>query len=331
MTSASPPVDEFQRIRDLLAPLSFGAPEALGLLDDAALLTPREGRQLVLTKDAIVEGVHFLEGARTLAGRRLLRCNLSDLAAKAAEPDACLLAVGFPPAWREEARAAFAGGLGEDLERYKVRLIGGDTVSTPGPFWASLTALGWTRPGAFVARRGARPGDGLFVSGTIGDAGLGLLSLTGGLVELSPEDRKALEERHLLPEPRLELTATLERFARAAADVSDGLLADADHLAAPFSLGLEIRLEDLPLSPAAARWVAAAPEPEGALRDLASSGDDYEIVLAVAPADAASAAEEAAGAGLRLTQIGVFTHRPGLRVFHRGRELEPGRQGWTHP
>src|SRR6059058_548763 len=172
--------DEFGEIARLFRPLTGGAPGAFDLLDDAAVVPQRAGFDLVVTKDAMVEGVHFPVGeAPDLVARKLLRVNLSDLAAKAAEPFACFLAVAWPPAYGPAERAAFARGLGEDLRAYGVALLGGDTVRTPGPFTASLTALGWVPEGRMLRRAGARPGDVLAVSGTIGDGTLGLAAILG--------------------------------------------------------------------------------------------------------------------------------------------------------
>src|SRR6202012_870816 len=161
--------NEFSEIARLFRPLTGGAPGAFDLLDDAAAIAPRPGHDLVITKDAIVEGVHFPVGeAPEFVARKLLRVNLSDLAAKAAEPFGCFLAVAWPPAFGPVEREAFAAGLGEDLKAFGVALLGGDTVSTPGPFTASLTALGWVQQGRMVRRDGAQAGDTVAVSGTIG-------------------------------------------------------------------------------------------------------------------------------------------------------------------
>ncbi|MGH6909398.1 MAG: thiamine-phosphate kinase, partial [Phenylobacterium sp.] len=167
--------DEFSEIARLFRPLTGGAAGAFDLLDDAAVVPQRPGFDLVITKDAVVEGVHFPEReAPDLVAKKLLRVNLSDLAAKAAEPFGCFLAVAWPKSFGPADREAFARGLGEDLQTYGVSLLGGDTVSTPGPFTLSLTALGWVPAGRMVRRAGAKAGDILAVSGTIGDGALGL-------------------------------------------------------------------------------------------------------------------------------------------------------------
>lgn len=316
---------EFDDIARLFRPLAFGAPEALELMDDAAVIGGRPGCDLVVTKDAVVEGVHFLpDDAPPDVARKLLRVNLSDLAAKGAEPYAAFLAVAWPMGAGEGGRQAFAAGLGEDLARFGVVLLGGDTVSTPGPFWASLTALGWVESGRIVRRSGARPGDRLLVSGTIGDGGLGLEAVRGGLPGLSDTHRTRLFKRYRLPEPRLDLRAALLAHAGAAADVSDGLLADAGHIAEASGVGLRLRLEDIPLSEAAAVWLALQADEAAARAWLASAGDDYEIVCTARP----EAARRLAGLGF--TEIGEVVEGQGVEASFRGEAVTADRTGWVH-
>lgn len=324
-------MSEFDLIAELFAPLTCGGAEALGLLDDAAALPSRPGFDLVVTKDALVEGVHFLSGtAPDAIARKLLRCNLSDLAAKGAEPYGYFLAAAWPPGWGRDRRAVFAKGLMEDQTLYNARLLGGDTVSTTGPLVVSMTAMGWVEAGRMVRRAGAQAGDLLAVTGTIGDAGLGLQSLQGRLPGATPEDRAFFEARHLEPVPRLEWRALLHAFAKACADVSDGLLADAGHLAQPFGLGVEIDLERAPLSPPAARWLAGQAEEVAARLALAVSGDDYELVFAFAREDEDRLLGEAARLGLSLSVIGRITPTQGVVARHGGRSVPVTRLGWTH-
>ena len=316
---------EFDDIARLFRPLAFGAPEALNLQDDAAVIPSRPGYDLVVTKDAVVEGVHFLPGdAPPDIARKLLRVNLSDLAAKGAEPYAAFLAVAWPSGWGEGARAVFAAGLGEDLQRFGVVLLGGDTVSTPGPLTASLTALGWVEAGRMVRRSGARPGDSLLVSGTIGDGGLGLLAAQGGLPDLAPGERLHLLKRYRLPSPRLDLRAALLAHAAAAADVSDGLLADAGHIGEASGVGLVLRLDDLPLSTAASAWLASQADQAAARAWLASAGDDYEIVC-TARSEAVPALVAAGFA-----EIGEVVEGQGTEASVEGRPQAIAGAGWTH-
>lgn len=322
---------EFQRIARLFAPLTLGAPEALGLKDDAALLSTRPGFELVVTQDAIVEGVHFLAGdPPELIGRKLLRVNLSDLAAKGAEPYGALLTVGWPAGWGEGARSAFAEGLGADVRAFCCPLLGGDTVQTPGPMFASLTALGWVPAGEMVKRSGAQPGDVLLVSGAIGDGVLGLEAARGGFAEVGGERRAYLVDRYQLPEPRLALAPALRAHASASVDVSDGLLADAGHIGEASRCGLAIELERLPLSEAARLWLAGQPDRLAACLRLATGGDDYEIVCTARPHHAEALADAAGVAGVPLTVIGGVEAAPGTRVTQAGSLVRASSLGWSH-
>jgi len=303
------PADEFETIARLLRPLTRGAPEALGLLDDAAVLSGRRGYDLIITKDALVEGVHFLpEDPLDLVARKALRVNLSDLVAKAAEPFGYFMAVCWPDGADRE---AFARGLAEDGETFGLSLLGGDTTSTPGPLTISITMLGWVPEGAMVKRSGAKPGDLLAVSGPIGDGFLGLKAVRGEI------DDPVLSERYRLPRPRLDLRDTLRR-TNAAADVSDGLLADAGHMGIASGCGVSIQLEKVPLSASARRWLESQADQEAALLALATGGDDYQIVCA------ASTALDG------FTVIGSFTGGSGVSVSYNGKALRPERLGYEH-
>jgi thiamine-monophosphate kinase len=313
-----PGADEFGEIERLFRPLTRGAPGAFDLLDDAAVIPSRPGYDLVVTKDAIVEGVHFPEGeAPELVARKALRVNLSDLAAKAAEPFACFLAVAWPRRFEARDRERFALGLASDLETYDLSLMGGDTVVTPGPFTVTLTAMGWTPEGRMVRRAGARPGDEVWVSGAIGDAALGLLAVKGEIRD--PTGR--LTHRYRLPDPRVDLREDLRRVATAAADVSDGLVADAGHLARASRVRLEIDLEALPLSGAAASWLERQKDPRAALLRLATGGDDYEVVC-TAPAGTVRP--------VGMTRIGQVVEGEGVAVRLAGEAVEAGPGGWRH-
>lgn len=321
---AEPPVDEFDFIARLMRPLARSAPEALSLLDDAAVIPVRPGYDLVMTKDMIVEGVHFLPSdPLDLVARKLLRVNLSDLAAKAAEPYAWFLAVAWPPrcGWAE--REAFAAGLAVDQQTFGVTLLGGDTTSTPGPLTASATLLGWVPQGRTLLRSGAHAGDVVLVSGTIGDGWLGLQAALG---EIDAPDALT---RYRLPEPRLELRAALAG-AHACADVSDGLAADAGRIAIASGLGVELDLDRLPLSDDGRRHVAAAREPLTALIQLATGGDDYELVCTAAPERALGVIAAAEAAGVRMTVVGRMTEGQGVRALYNGREAHLDRLGYRH-
>lgn len=298
---------------------------ALDLSDDAALLTPAPGRELVLAADAMVAGVHFLpdDPAETI-GRKLLRTNLSDLAAMGAAPLAYLLTVALPRGTDEAWIAGFAAGLAQDQREFGLSVLGGDTVSTPGPVTLSLTILGEVAPGRALRRNGARPGDGLWVSGSIGDGMLGLAVLQGRL----PMDG-FLAGRYRLPQPRLALGQALVGQATAAMDVSDGLVQDLGHLARASGCGAVLQQAAVPLSGPAAALVAADPE---LLPRLLRGGDDYELLFA-APAGAGPAiAACAAACGVPVTRIGHFVAGPAeVTVLDAaGAELPAGTGGWSH-
>ena len=320
---------EFDLIARFFKPLSRAAPGAFALGNDGALLTPPAGSGLVVTKDLMVAGVHYPEGEEpAVLARRLLRVNLSDLAAMGATATAYALGLALPAdigdAWVE----AFAAGLARDQEAFGVTLIGGDTVATEGPAVLSLTAFGTVAGEACLTRSGAGAGDDIYVSGTAGDATLGLRAVQGGLAALSPEDRTALAERFRLPEPRLALGAALVGLATCAIDVSDGLVADLGHLCAESGVAARVRADAVPLSGPARRALAAG---EADIADLVTGGDDYELLFC-----APSAKREAVDAlgrrlGLALTRIGAIEAGQGVTVVGAdGQPLALGRAGYTH-
>ena len=216
---------EDELIARYFAPLA--GPAGLGLKDDVALLKPPAGRDLVVTTDALVAGVHFFaDDPPDAIARKALRVNLSDLAAKGAEPIGFTLDLALPDDWTADWLAAFAAGLGDDAAAYRCPLIGGDTVRTPGPLTLAITAIGAVESGRFAARGGVRPGDRLYVTGTIGDAALGLRLRLGQGPTLAEADRLRLLERYRLPQPRLALASAVARFASAGMDISDGFVGD---------------------------------------------------------------------------------------------------------
>jgi thiamine-monophosphate kinase len=313
--------DEFDWIA-ALRPLTRGAPSALGLMDDAAVLPGRPGFDLVISEDAMVEGVHFLAGeGADIVARRLLRTSLSDLAAKAAEPFGYTLTTAWPAARGWDDRLAFIRGLDEDGRRYDVALLGGDTVATPGPLVVSATVFGWVPSGRMIRRSGARPGHALVVCGAIGDGALGLLAARGEALE----GAAALAAHYRLPEPRFDLRAALRTHAAAAADVSDGLIADALHLAEASACRLVIDLERMPLSTAGRGWLSVQADRGDALLRLASGGDDYALVCAAADGEALASA-----GGPDSTVIGAFEAGSGVEVRLGERRLSPDRLGWRH-
>jgi thiamine-monophosphate kinase len=313
---------EFALIARHFAPLA--GPAALGLADDAALLDLPPGRQLVMAADAMVAGVHFLpDDPPGTIGRKLLRVNLSDLAAMGARPFGYLMTCGFAQGTGDDWIAAFAAGLAEDQKAFGITLLGGDTVVTPGPATFSLTILGTVAPGAALRRAGARLGDDVWVSGTIGDGALGLLALTGRL----PPDA-VLAERYRLPHPRLALGEALSGTAHAAMDVSDGLAQDLGHLARAAGCGAEIHADAVPLSDAARRALSADP---ALLPRILGGGDDYELLFAADPADAPRVLSAAAAARTPVTRIGCFLEGEGVSVLNAaGHPVVLSKAGYSH-
>ena len=321
-----PPLGEFEWI-DRLRPLTRGDPRALDLLDDAAVLPSRAGYELVISTDAMVEGVHFLRGeALDIVARRLLRTSLSDLAAKAAEPFGYFLTTAWPVRFTDGDREAFVAGLVQDGRAFGVVLLGGDTVTTPGPLTLSATVLGWAINGGTVRRSGARSGDLCVVCGGIGDGWLGLLAARGEIADPGG----VLATRYRLPEPLFAITPALRMYATAAADVSDGLLADGAHIARASRVGLSIELGDMPLSDAAAVWKSGEPDQSAAQIALATGGDDYAIVCAIPPESFAGFAADVAAVGTRATVVGAFAEEAGLRVTLAGDAIQLDRTGWRH-
>jgi len=320
---------EFETIRKLLAPLAH--PEwGRGLLDDVAVLPTRPGYDLVLTKDAIVEGVHFLaEDPLDTVAQKLLRVNLSDLAAKGAEPFGYMLACHWSERCGWPEREAFARGLGIDQKAFGIALIGGDTVVTPGPASFSVTMMGWAPKGRTVGRSGARPGQLVFVTGQIGDGWLGLQAAQGRL-SLAPERVAALAEHYRRPMPRLIFAPVIREMARASVDVSDGLIADLGHIADVSGVGIELDLEPTPLSAAGQAWFDTRVDEQAALERLATGGDDYEIAFTAEAGDEETLRREAERRHLRLTVVGRVVAGRGVTVRFGGVTLSVPKGGWTH-
>ncbi|HJN60241.1 MAG TPA: thiamine-phosphate kinase [Alphaproteobacteria bacterium] len=323
------PGAEFELIMRHFAPLSTAETGAYGLTDDAASLTPSAGCELIVTKDMMAAGVHFLvDDPPDSLGRKILRANLSDLAAMGAVPRAYALGLvlpgATPPGWLEQ----FAAGLAEDQARFGVTLIGGDTIRAPDALTLSLTAFGEVPQGGALRRSGARAGDDIYVSGTIGDAALGLLAAEGGLGTIAPAQRAALVARYRLPQPRTELGQRLIGLASAAIDVSDGLVADLGHICAASGIGARIEANLVPLSPAAG--AACANDPKLLTHALAG-GDDYELLITAPPRAAEQLGAAARAADTTLNRIGAIVGEAGVRVLVAdGGEMEFASAGYTH-
>lgn len=304
-------IDEHALIARYFRPLATD-PAALDLRDDAAVLSPPAGCDLVLTKDGIAEGIHFLPGeSGDAVARKALRVNLSDLAAKGADPLGYLVLLALPPDWTEDWVARFAEGLAADQAEFGIALYGGDTIRAP-TLVISVAALGLVPHGEAVRRSGAVPGDVVFVSGTIGEGALGLLAARGELDLLGEDERARLVARYRQPQPRVALAPALRAQAHAAIDISDGLAGDLDKLCQVSGVSAEVNVERIPLSPAARAAIASDP----ALLDRClAGGDDYEILCAVAPERALRFEEEAMAAGVPVHAIGTIVEGAGPARF----------------
>jgi thiamine-monophosphate kinase len=315
----SPRPDEDDLIARFFRPLARDA-GALELVDDCAELTAPPGCDLVLKTDAVAAGVHFFaEDDWGAVARKALRVNLSDLAAKGAAPIGYLLTLALPADWREADLARFAAGLAEDQATFGLSLYGGDTIRSPDGLIVSISVFGAVPHGRMVRRAAARPGDRLYVSGTLGDAALGLLARTAparaAAWALDEAEAAHLARRYLLPEPRLALAPAVLAHARAAMDVSDGLGLDLTRMCRASAVAAEVEVAALPLSAAASRAVAAEP---AMLETVLGGGDDYEILAAVSPDSTMAFEAEAARAGVPVTAI--------ARVVERAAPGEEGRR-----
>ncbi len=315
---------EFDFIRQQLLPLSEGDPVALGLADDAALLDPEPGQSLVLASDTLVAGVHFRrsDSPETVASRAL-RTNLSDLAAMGASPRHYLAALSWPRETDMAWRSAFVARLRAEQSRFGLSLVGGDTTSTPGSLTITLTMVGTIPVGEALTRSGAAAGDDVWLSGHIGDGYLGLQFAETGAVALAD-----CLVRYTAPEPRLALGHALRGVASSAIDISDGLIADLEHICRASACRVEIGLTAIPLSDAGMNWCAG---PEGDVLQLLAGGDDYELAFTAAPQSRDCIAAIGGALGLTLTRIGYVTdgHGVGLRDAS-GDLLTLDHGGFTH-
>jgi thiamine-monophosphate kinase len=307
-------------------------PGALDLADDAAILTPPPGCDLVLTTDGVIAGVHFFaDDPPDTIGRKVLRMNLSDLAGKGAKPLGFLLSAALPADVEEKWLADFAAGLGADAERYQCPLLGGDTDRTPGPTSISIAAFGAVPQGQMIRRSTAKPGDRIVVTGTIGDAALGvLLRRDAGLAErlhLAEPMRERLRQRYLLPQPRNALADAVLRHAAAAMDISDGLAGDLAKLCRASAVSAEIDVARVPLSNAARAALAADP---ALLETVLTGGDDYEILLTLPAERLASFRSAAEAAGVAVSDIGRVVAGEGARFMRDGEALVFARPSFSH-
>ncbi|GGC73991.1 thiamine-phosphate kinase [Chelatococcus reniformis] len=331
----SGPLSEDDLIATIFAPLA--GPGSLGLEDDVALLSLPDGHELVATTDGVVAGVHFFaDDPPEAIARKSLRVNLSDLAAKGAEPLGFLLTLALQEGWTRPWLEAFAGGLGGDAAAYRCPLVGGDTVRTPGPLSVSITGLGHVPRGTMVKRTAARAGDVLAVTGTIGDAALGLgLRLGVAAAEapawaaaLSAGEQAHILDRYLHPQPRLALASAMRARARCAMDVSDGLVGDLRKMLRASGVSAHVDLDRVPLSPAARRALAAD---ASLAMTIFAGGDDYELLVTVAPGEVEPLGRAARAAGIGLSVIGEVVAGTAPPAFlSAGREVDFARGSYSH-
>ncbi|WP_225669248.1 thiamine-phosphate kinase [Bradyrhizobium hereditatis] len=330
MASDKPASGEEALIARYFRPLATD-PGAFRLDDDAAALKP-DGADVVVTTDAIIEGVHFLsDDPPDTVARKALRVNLSDLAAKGATPAGFVLALALrssDEAWLKP----FAAALGEDAVQFACPLLGGDTVSTPGPLMVSVTAFGRVPPGKMVHRSGASPGERVMVTGTIGDAALGLAILRGGKVHAAASDkaaREALVGRYRVPQPHVAMAGIISDHASASMDVSDGLAGDLAKLCGVSGVSAVIDVGQVPLSGAARDLVSRGVV---GLETLITGGDDYEILCTVAEDRIEAFAEAAQRVGIPVSSIGTVVAGSTAPKFvdREGREIALERLSYSH-
>ena len=303
----------------------------LGAGDDCALIALDAGMELAISTDMLAEGTHFLRGTNAqLLGHKTLAVNLSDLAAMGATPRYATLALALPSA-DEAWLAAFARGFFGLADAHGVELIGGDT--TRGPLNLCVTALGEVPAGCAIKRSGAQPDDDIWVSGTLGDAALGLAHLRGEM-KLTADEANYAVARLEAPVPRIALGLSLRGIASAMIDLSDGLAGDLGHIARASGLGARLEADSLPLAALLAVQWAGMPTPERR-RLTVAGGDDYELCFTAAPAQRAQVQVAGVQAGVRVTKIGSMTGPRGvagavLVVDSSGNPCLPTVSGYDH-
>lgn len=321
------PLDELSIIDRYFRPLAGEG--AFGLSDDAAMIAPPPGRELVITTDMVARGVHFLDDPADTIAQKALRVNLSDLAAKGATPLGYVLSLALSPDLDATWLATFADGLRKDQQLFDVRLLGGDTIVVPDRLVISITAFGSVPRGKMVHRSGGRPGDALYVSGMIGASGAGLAILKGEAgpwAELTRRERDVLVARYRVPEPRVALAPALVALAAAAMDISDGLAGDCDKLAAASGCSAMIEAENVPLPPG-----FSGSRDASLVARLLTAGEDFEILAAVPPEKSELFTSRAREAGTPVARIGVLSEgKEPTKVLFHGTRLGLSQRAFVH-
>ncbi len=319
-------MEEFDLIEKYLRPLTDGHSEALNLTDDAAIINAGE-RDLIITKDALTENVHFLpDTPPKILAAKLAGVNLSDMSAMGAKPLYCLISSILPRDTDEKWIAAFARELGKIQDKYGFALIGGDTVSHDAPITLTMTMIGEVKTGKALLRSGAKTGDYIYVSGTIGDAALGLKSAKG---EIPHNDY--LIDRYNIPQPRVELGKKLIGIANAAIDISDGLIADLSHICKCSKVSSMVNSDDVPLSEEVRKLCHKGELTM--LETILTGGDDYELLFTASPEKESEINEISEELSLPITKIGEITLQSKNKVSildNTGLEIEIQSSGYRH-
>lgn len=321
-----PPMNEFEIISEIFAPLAGDG--AFSLKDDVALIAARPGFDLVVTTDAIAESTDFFAfDPADMVAKKALRVNLSDLAAKGAVPHGYLLNIALPQSTTVDWLKAFAAGLGQDQAAFGIVLLGGDTGRTEGPLCIAITAFGFVPQGRMLRRSGARPGDDVYVTGTIGDSGGGLAIFRRETHSLTEDQRNYLIDRYRLPVPPLALASSLPAIASASIDVSDGLVADLGHVARASGVRLMVDAAMVPRSDALrAFWDDGG----AAIVRAATAGDDYQVVFTASPSNRSAVMTAARDASVTVTRIGKAAVGEGVELLLDGQPLVVPRAGYRH-
>ena len=321
-------LDEFGLIESYFAPLS--AKGAFNLKDDAALIATNPDEELVITQDAVAEGIHFFaDDPADVIAQKALRVNLSDLVAKGAKPVSFSLALGIGNNTDENWIADFANGLARDCQRFGISLNGGDTFRTGAGVIVSITAIGTVPQNTYTSRLGASVGDHLYVTGTIGNAALGLLGRQGKDLGLPEADTQFLTDHYLLPQPRLQCIDVIRQYASASMDISDGLVADIGKLCAASKTGFRLETDKIPFTHAVQSAIARNSK---LLQTAITGGDDYEILFAVPPSHVEKMANIDLDLKLRVTPLGTLLEEAaGVTVVDRdGSPLHLEYAGYNH-
>ena len=318
-------MDEFELIEKYFRPLTEGRPEALNLQDDAAILHVPPGHELVVSSDVLAAGTHFLlDEEPEFIAHRALRTNISDLASMGAVPYAYQMTIAFDKKPTEAWIKAFTAALRADQKQFEIFCSGGDTTMAKGKLTISITAFGLVRRGKAVRRSGAKPGDALILTGAVGDAMIGLNILQKKLTIKSPAAVNAYRK----PVPRVGVFHIISKYARAAIDISDGLIAEANHICKASGLAVDINLESIKFSKTADALLRSG---KTSVENLLTGGDDYELLLAASQANVPALLKKLRAHGLKPQVIGVFSRgKPEVRILERGRKIALKKSGFTH-